>query len=171
MREEERARKFLDAISGVVAKAIEQRLGNVVQTALAQITSITVDQNGDAAYFVRLSSSDSGEFECPKICVNKLSVGDYVWLHYIGDLTNAYIALPVSPSSISSYGGNEDYTLPIATTSTLGGVIIGDNLAVSDTGILSVTTTTVVEEDNTKPITSSGVYTEVGNINVILETI
>ena len=38
-------------------------------------------------------------------------------------------------------------------------------------GVISVLTTTEVEEDNTKPITSSAVYTEVGNINILLQTI
>ena len=31
------------------------------------------------------------------------------------------------------------YTLPIATSDTLGGVIVGDGLSITSTGILSVT--------------------------------
>lgn len=38
-------------------------------------------------------------------------------------------------------------------------------------GILSVNTAEIVEEDNTLPVTSAAVYTEVGNINALLETI
>ena len=38
-------------------------------------------------------------------------------------------------------------------------------------GILSVNTADKVEEDNTLPITSAAVYTEVGNINALLATI
>lgn len=38
-------------------------------------------------------------------------------------------------------------------------------------GILSVNTTDQMEEDNTQPITSAGVYTQVGNINALLATI
>lgn len=38
-------------------------------------------------------------------------------------------------------------------------------------GILSVNTADVVEQDNTLPVTSAAVYTEVGNINALLETI
>ena len=38
-------------------------------------------------------------------------------------------------------------------------------------GILSVNTADVVEEDNTLPVTSAAVYTEVGNINALLATI
>lgn len=61
--------------------------------------------------------------------------------------------------------------LPIATKTTLGGVIVGDNLSVDSTGRLSVTTTDDAETDNTLPITSSGVFSIVGNINALLETI
>lgn len=34
-----------------------------------------------------------------------------------------------------------------------------------------ITPANVVEEDNTKPITSAAVYTEIGNINALLATI
>lgn len=39
------------------------------------------------------------------------------------------------------------------------------------TNTLAVDTTDAVERDNTKPITSAGVYLEIGNINALLETI
>lgn len=61
--------------------------------------------------------------------------------------------------------------LPAATTSKLGGIIVGQNLSVSKAGVLSVTTAAEIAEDNTKPITSAAVYTTVGNINALLETI
>ena len=38
-------------------------------------------------------------------------------------------------------------------------------------GVLSVNLSESVEKDNTLPITSAAVYTEVGNINALLETI
>lgn len=38
-------------------------------------------------------------------------------------------------------------------------------------GVLSVNTTDVMEEDNTLPITSAGVYATVGNIETLLKTI
>lgn len=38
-------------------------------------------------------------------------------------------------------------------------------------GVLDVNTSTEVEQDNTLPITSAAVYTEVGNINALLGTI
>lgn len=53
-----------------------------------------------------------------------------------------------------------------------GGVkfVTDETLALVD-GILSVNTADEVEPDNTLPVTSAAVYTEVGNINALLETI
>lgn len=53
-----------------------------------------------------------------------------------------------------------------------GGYTIGDGLKLdAATNTLSVDTATAVEKDNTKPVTSAAVYTEVGNINALLATI
>lgn len=53
-----------------------------------------------------------------------------------------------------------------------GGYTIGDGLKLDpDTNTLSVDTADKVEQDNTKPVTSAAVYTEVGNINALLATI
>ncbi len=60
---------------------------------------------------------------------------------------------------------------PTASADTLGIVKVGENLLISNDGKLSVDTANVVEQDNTKPITSAAVHTEVGNINALLETI
>lgn len=49
-------------------------------------------------------------------------------------------------------------------------LIAGDNIEIVD-NVISVLTAPNVEKDNTKPITSSAVYTEVGNINILLQTI
>lgn len=61
--------------------------------------------------------------------------------------------------------------IPIATHDTIGGIKIGDNLRISDDGVLSVVTADAAERDNTLPITSAAVYTAVGNIEVRLSTI
>lgn len=46
-----------------------------------------------------------------------------------------------------------------------------DNTLILKDGILSVNTTDQMEQDNTLPITSAGVYTTVGNIEALLKTI
>lgn len=66
-------------------------------------------------------------------------------------------------------GGGVD--LYPATKYSLGGIIVGDDLAVTSTGLLSVVKANRVEQDNTHPITAAAVFTEVGNINALLQTI
>lgn len=54
----------------------------------------------------------------------------------------------------------------------VGGYNIGPGLKLDEeTNTLSVDTADTVEKDNTKPVTSAAVYTEVGNINALLATI
>ena len=48
---------------------------------------------------------------------------------------------------------------------------VGNALELTDDGVLNVITTDEAEQDNTLPITSSGVHTIVGNIGAILDTI
>ena len=53
-----------------------------------------------------------------------------------------------------------------------GGYNIGSGLKLdAATNTMSVDTAAAVEKDNTKPVTSAAVYTEVGNINALLATI
>ena len=47
----------------------------------------------------------------------------------------------------------------------------GNGLKIAEDGTLSVDTADKAERDNTKPITSAGVYLEIGNINALLATI
>lgn len=58
-----------------------------------------------------------------------------------------------------------------ATRETLGVIRVGDNLSITADGVLSVDTTNDAERDNTKPITSAGVYTQLGNIEVLLASL
>ena len=58
-----------------------------------------------------------------------------------------------------------------ATKSTLGGVIVGEDLDITSSGVLSIIKADRAEQDNTDPITAAAVYTEVGNINALLQTI
>ena len=58
-----------------------------------------------------------------------------------------------------------------ASSEVLGGVKVGKNLIIDETGALSVDTASFVEEDNTRPITSAAVHATVGNIEILLGTI
>lgn len=59
----------------------------------------------------------------------------------------------------------------IATETSLGVIMVGENLKITQEGVLSVDTANDVEQDNTKPITAAAVYTEIGNIDALLKTI
>lgn len=62
-------------------------------------------------------------------------------------------------------------TLRPATRTTLGGIIVGEDLRITQSGVLSVIKADKAEQDNTRPITSAAVYTEIGNIDALLQTI
>lgn len=58
-----------------------------------------------------------------------------------------------------------------ATREELGMIIVGDNLNITEEGVLSVDVATSADPDNTKPITSAAVNTLVGNIDALLSSI
>lgn len=69
--------------------------------------------------------------------------------------------------------GNEKQlkAIPLYTANELVELLkAGDNIDIKG-NVISVLTTDDVEGDNTKPITSKGVNTIVGNIDVLLKTI
>lgn len=73
------------------------------------------------------------------------------------------------PLSFKAIDKPED--INAATRTTLGGIIVGDNLNITEEGVLTVKTAAKVEEDNTLPITSAAVAVQVGNIEALLSTI
>lgn len=61
--------------------------------------------------------------------------------------------------------------LPVSENSGQNANFETDETLTLKNGVLSVNTTDRVEQDNTLPITSAGVYTTVGNIEALLKTI
>lgn len=47
---------------------------------------------------------------------------------------------------------------------------VGDGLKLEG-GVLSVDTADAVEEDNTRPVTSAAVYTQLGNVEALLASV
>lgn len=95
--------------------------------------------------------------------LNAASVeGEVVGSSVLGDVTVAGV--------IIREGGGYD-EIPPATTDTIGGIIVGDHLSITEEGRLSVVVADSSEEDNTNPISAAAVYMEVGNINALLQTI
>lgn len=60
--------------------------------------------------------------------------------------------------TVAEYVGGQVYTA-------------GDNIHISNEGVISVLTADIVESDNTKPVTSAAVAMQVGNIEILLQTI
>lgn len=99
-------------------------------------------------------------------------------------LTELSENLSVSLNGLSSGGGETKIVvqntatkksgiseIPVATDKILGGIKVGTNLSIEADGTLSVDMASAIEEDNTKPVSSASVYTEIGNINALLATI
>lgn len=81
---------------------------------------------------------------------------------------NADFDVDIQNLTVIKTGGGSD---AIATTSTLGSIIVGENLKITPAGVLSVDMAENISGDNTKPVSSARVFTEIGNINALLETI
>lgn len=100
-------------------------------------------------------------------------------------------AVSVQLRGVSGGGGTSDYNM-LRNKPTLNGVEIKGNKTSEDYGIIGlpdggqigdlvsktgentvawVTPASRAEQDNTRPITSAAVYTEIGNINALLATI
>jgi len=61
--------------------------------------------------------------------------------------------------------------IPPATDHSLGGVIVGESLAVTGEGVLSVDVTSTMAASDNRPITSAAVYAVVGDIERALAAI
>lgn len=99
---------------------------------------------------------------------NAVEVGSSNGTYYFGELI-----VVVENNTAKLYVIQPDKSLKeISGQETSSNYNIGSGLKLDrDTNTLSVDVATEVSEDNTLPITSAAVYTEVGNINVLLQTI
>lgn len=84
--------------------------------------------------------------------------------HQIGDLAD--LTTEAKDTLVAAI--NEAAASVYATKDKAGTIKVGDNLKISEDGVLSVDTTDTAQQDNTKPMTSAGVYTLAGNIEVLL---
>ena len=84
----------------------------------------------------------------------------------IGDLdkltttAKSTLVAAINEAAHSGGGGGSGYIVDVS-----------EDFAVDGSGKLSLRKADAVEQDNTRPITSAAVYTEVGNINALLATI
>lgn len=84
-----------------------------------------------------------------------------------GQITQQATTLTAEMSETTTLGGNMN-----AVPTGAGGIQYkaGDHISI-EKGVISVLTADQVETDNTKPVTSAAVATQVGNIDILLQTI
>ena len=112
LTDNDKAQRWIETIAEISAKVAEASKENVVQTAIAKV----VAQAGNH-YVVRLlSSPDDGsqDFNVFSKTTETLSADDNVFLFYIGDLTNAYIAMRVDGGNVPSGGGGGGINVSVA---------------------------------------------------------
>ena len=147
----------------------KKKLSRIVQTHISKTTTATtsnipeaakpwVDDVLDAAH---RAEEAANEIKGMNVEVQTLEPGTQATAEWAGGLLK--LGIPA--------GQNGDATVSIASRETAGVVIVGENMKIDGNGVLSVDTANAAEEDNTRPITSAAVHTEIGNIEILLSTI
>lgn len=113
-----------------------------------------------SVHFVRIADDGTEEYRLPTLTYYRVTVGPTVW--------NSETIAEEHPDIIAQF----DARLKKLELSGGGGVAFEtDHTLKLENGILSVNTTSKMEQDNTLPITSAGVFATVGNIEALLKTI
>lgn len=86
------------------------------------------------------------------------------------------IVIIANGAAASSGGGGEPYTLPVASTSVLGGVKIdGTTITIDANGVISgsanITVDSALSSTSTNPVQNKVIYEALGNIEALLATI
>ena len=85
---------------------------------------------------------------------------------------NAASVAGSAAQEVESVSGQVDsLSARVETLEQSGAAFTTDETLTLANGVLSVNRATAVEKDNTLPITSAAVYTEIGNIDALLQTI
>lgn len=124
--------------------------------------SLPEDSTFDVDDIVGIISEGSGKSIVAPVSRVVVRIGDNgipLVRNEIGEVaTSVRSASPGGSSGGGSYEGGASYKA-------------GENILIDQEGTISVLTTDEAAKDNTRPITSSGVYLLTGNINALLETI
>jgi len=154
-----------------------------VDTTAVTVTAAVREDDRTLSLFTLNTSKNHGEMLLPMIDSQLKPLGlslDDIGLYAVSVGPGSFTGVRVGVSLIKglAYDGK-----PCAAVSSLealaeipndGTVItafVPDETLSLKNGVLSVNTADTAEEDNTLPITSAAVFTEIGNINVLLGTI
>lgn len=156
------AASFAEAVRPLIEKLVKEQTRNVLR---ADRFDVVTPANG-SKMGVRQPFGKREIFLPYTQEVANAQEGDAVLVLWRGSLSNGKVwAFGGGP--VGSEGGGEVGGLP--TGGNTGDILMKASNADYDAGW--ETPANAVEEDNTLPITSAAVYTEVGNINALLETI
>ena len=147
----------------------KKKLSRIVQTHISKTTTATTSDIPDAAKpwvdsvldAAHRAEEAANEIKGMNVEVQTLEPGTQATAEWNSGLLK--LGIPA--------GQNGDATVSIASRKTAGVVIVGENMKIDDNGVLSVDTADAAEKDNTRPITSAAVHTEIGNIEILLSTI
>lgn len=147
----------------------KKKLSRIVQTHISKTTTATTSDIPEAAKpwvdgvldAAHRAEEAANEIKGMNVEVQTLEPGTQATAEWDSGLLK--LGIPA--------GQNGDANVSIASRKTAGVVIVGDNMKIDDNGVLSVDTADTAEQDNTRPITSAAVHTEIGNIEILLSTI
>lgn len=147
----------------------KKKLSRIVQTHISKTTTATTSDIPDAAKpwvddvldAAHRAEEAANEIKGMNVEVQTLEPGTQATAEWNSGLLK--LGIPA--------GQNGDATVSIASRETAGVVIVGENMKIDGNGVLSVDTANAAEKDNTRPITSAAVHTEIGNIEILLSTI
>lgn len=94
---------------------------------------------------------------------------NYNFLDLVSYYGSSYVAKRYVPAG-TSLADSEYWQLSASAGEGGTDIIPGDDLEIVN-GVLNIIKATSADQDNTHPITAAAVYTEIGNINVLLQTI
>ena len=150
----------IEKVNSSVVINLPEALGNITW-ATGQVSTAAAGVQGEP-YIITAPASGT-------------SAGSKVWITKskatpLGAFTpsNIYSVESFWFAAVTDAGTPE--TLLLSAGDVSGGYTAGENIEITN-GVISVLTTDTAAQDGTRPITAGGVYTIVGNIESLLETI
>lgn len=153
----------INAVAGVAAAA--QRAATNAQSVASDANAVATQANATANEAKDEASAASESSAAAQKAVETLGGNVYTKDQTLSDAVREQLGLGDSATPNDAFAA-----LGMAAGGESAHYTAGDNIKI-DGNVISVITTDEAEDDNTRPITSAGVYTQIGNINALLSTI
>jgi hypothetical protein len=153
----------ISAVADVAAAA--QRAATNAQSVASDANAMAIQANATAKEASNAASEAIESAEAAQEAVTDLGGNVYTKDQTLSDAVREQLGLDEGATPNDAFAA-----LGMASGGESAHYTAGDNIKI-DGNVISVITTDAAEQDNTIPITSAGVYTQIGNINVLLSTI